>query len=78
MAEPSPVEVVLSHFFGNFVCIHALSSKNMYRSRRLKLRLGMNGYAENGMPPVTICIQTRRVVITIGSGENFVVVIVPK
>jgi len=30
------------------------------------------------MPPVTICIQTHRVVITIGSGEDAVVVIVPK
>lgn len=30
------------------------------------------------MPPVTIYIQTHRVVITIGSGEDAVVVIVPK
>jgi hypothetical protein len=30
------------------------------------------------MPPVTISIQTHRIVITIGSGDDAVVVIVPK
>ena len=30
------------------------------------------------MPQIVIRIQTRRIVITIGSGDNAVVVIVPK
>jgi hypothetical protein len=36
------------------------------------------GLANVFIAPVTICIQTRRVVITIGRGEDAIVVIVPK